>query len=214
MWLVRPYPVAAIAQAKRAIAAAAEGDVAPMRALYAEARDALLHVDPFEVKDSEREHAKAATSDKHAARSVKHVSADWEAIVAVGATIEDAFRFRGFAWAVAAERYELGGRFEDFVEGEDFVGVSAEDGALYVALPALVGLGPELAEELPGPCPLAGEPVHRLLGLPDSDVEDIDPLDGLAVSTESLRAQFPGLTGAWKLLAARSTELGLLIRKA
>ncbi|MCO4743415.1 MAG: hypothetical protein KC912_01415 [Proteobacteria bacterium] len=213
MWLVRPYPVDALTAAKQAIHSAAEGELDGLQALYRQARAALDAVDPDELGFHDQDHAKAPFSDKAAARAADRVAADWEGIVAVGARIEDVFRFRGFAWTAAAERYELGGSFADFVEGEGFRGVSDEDAALFVALPALVGLGPELAEEVGGACPFEGLRVAEILGLP-GDVDGVDPLDGIAVGAEALRAVFPALTGGWKSVASRATQLGLLIRKA
>ncbi|TNE89095.1 MAG: hypothetical protein EP330_11695 [Deltaproteobacteria bacterium] len=211
-FLVRPYPVAELAGARAALQAATEGDLEPLQALFVQAREALREADPDEVEDIEREHAKAGRNDKAAIRAAGRVADEWEGIVTVGASITDPFRFRGFAWLAASERYELGGSFEDFADGLDFPGVSAEDAALYVALPALIGLGAELPEELPGPLPFEGPSVAELLGLSGTDVTGVDPLDGIAIPAEVVRARFAGLGGAWKTLAARCTDSGLLIR--
>jgi hypothetical protein len=210
--LVRPYPAAAIARARRALDASVEGEIAPLQALFAEAREALRDADPDEIDDILGAYQGVASSDKAAARAARRVAGEWEGIVTLGASIRDPFRFRGFAWAAASERYGLDGSFSDFTDGLDFPGVSAEDAALYVALPALVGLGPELPEEIPGPLPFEGDSVARLLGLGEADVEGVDPLDGTLITGEMIRSTFARLEGPWRAIAARCTECGMLVR--
>lgn len=212
-WLVRPYPFEEVSRARAALTAATEGDLQPLQDLYQRARDALLEADPDEVEDLMRAFGGAPKSDRAAARAAAKVAEEWEGIVTVGASIRDPFRFRGFSWAAASKRYDLGGTFEEFSEGLDFPGVSPEDAALYVVLPALIGLGAEFPEEIAGPVPLEGERVAELLGLEHMDVAGVDPLDAIVVRAETVRAAFASLDGAWREVASRCTETGMLVRE-
>lgn len=214
--LVRPYPVERLRAVPQAIADAAGGDMAGLQALYRDAVTALEALDPEEVEDLRREYARAVTSDKVLVRAALDVSETWEGTVVVGALLADPARFRGYAWLAAQVRYELSPHLRDvegfraYASGAGLPSTSPEDAALYAAVPALVGLGPEFPEELEEPVPLDGDPVWRLLGLPD--VEGVDPLDGLAVSPEECRARCPGLRGPWRELVGRCLESGVLIR--
>lgn len=214
--LVRPYPVRLLAGAREAITRAAAGDVRPLMALYHEAVRALEAMDPDEVAELRDGWEGAPTSDRVAARAALAVADTWEGIVVVGATITQPARFRGFALLAAEARYGEAApaleRMSAYSKGASLPDVSPEDSALYAALPAMVGLGPEHPEELPGPVPLEGEPVHRLLGLPDADWSGIDPLDGLAVPSEVCLARLAGLPPAWRALVSRCADQGLLIR--
>lgn len=215
--LVRPYPVDALAEAREALANAATGDLAALRALYVRARDQLHALDPDEVRDPVRAHPEAGSRDKAALKAAADVADTWEGVVAVAATIEPLPRLRGFLMACATFRYldvedpELSA-FKAWCRGDWLPGLSPEDSVLYAALPALLGLGPELPDELRGPAPVEGEAVWSLLGLPEDDWEGADPLDGFAISAETCAAAYPSATGTWRGLLARGATEGLLLR--
>lgn len=220
MWLVRPYPVARIPDARRAIEAAASGDLRPMQALYRAAASALAELDPDDLAMWQDDHPDAARSDGAATRAAELVCDAWEGIVGVGATITDQIRFRAFAWLAADRRFELTSEkvapaelFARYAEGDELPDTSPEDAALYVALSALVGLGPELPDELEGDCPFQGDRVGALLGLPGEDWDEVDPLDAIAVRPEQCRAAFAGVPAAWRDVVGRSLESGLIIRR-
>jgi hypothetical protein len=216
--LVRPFPVALLATAGQAIRAAAAGDVEPLHALYVVARDALEDLDPDEVHDPVIAHPEAGHRDRPALFAALDVAEAWEGVVAVGASIGPTPRFRGFILTCAWCRYLDGTagdleQFKAWCRGEPLPGLSDDDTALYAALPALLGLGPELPDELPGPCPAEGEPAWRLLGLPEADWDGVDPLDGVAISPAECAARYPGVSGPWKPILARGAESGgLLVR--
>lgn len=216
--LVRPYPVHLLAAGGEAIRAAAGGDVAPLQVLYREAADALAAMDPDEVAELREGFERAPTSDRIAAEAALALSETWEGIVSVGATLRDARRFRAFAWLAAEARYSdarpAADNFEVYARGAALPGVSPDDAALYAALPALIGLGPELPEELPGPCPLPGEDVRVMLGLPDEDWSGVDPVDGLAVAPDLCLRHLAGLPPRWRAYVERCADQGLLIRPA
>jgi hypothetical protein len=214
--VVRPYPVHALVAGRDAISLAARGDVRPLQALYAAAVAALAEIDPDEVEDLREPWARAGASDKLAARAALEVADTWEGIVSVGSLIQEPGRFRGFAWMCAQVQYGVGEPSLDhmarFCRGDPLPRTSIEDTALYAALPALIGLGPELPEELPGPALLTGESVRELLGLPEGDWAGIDPIDGVAVSPETCLTHLAALPPAWRSLVERSADRGLLIR--
>jgi hypothetical protein len=208
-----------MAEVRQAISDAAAGNIKSLQTLYDSAAQALQALDPDEVADWRRAHPRAASVDRATARAAVDVAETWEGVVCVGSAISDGRRFRGFAWLAAHARYigTVGpdiGRVRGFAQGGQLPRTSAEDSALYAALPALVGLGPELPEELPGPCPIPGEVVWRLLGLPQGDWGGIDPLDGIAIDAEQCRAHLAGVPAAWRDLVARCAETGLIARKA
>lgn len=217
--LVRPYPVDRLPAAAQALAAAMAGDLRPLHALYVQARDALEDIDPDEVRDPVLQHLRAGELDKAALAAALDQADAWESIVAIGATIDPGPRFRGFAWACASLRY-LDQRpdrsaFARFADGAPLPGLSIDDTVLYALLPALIGLGPELPDELPGPCPAQGTAAYKLVGLPDDDWEGADPLDGLAVSPDACAAAFPAASGAWREVLGRGARSGgLLVRAA
>jgi len=215
--LVRPYPVAALAQARTAMQAALDGDVAPLRALFITARDHLEDLDPDEAREPVVAHTEAGHRDKAALHAAVDVAEAWEGVVAIGASIDPLPRFRGFAWACAHVRYLDRSRpslsaFKAWCRGQWLADLGPEDTVLYATLPALMGLGPELPDEVPGPCPVQGEPAWRLLGLPEDDWEGADPLDGTAITAEACAAAFPGSSEPWRSLLARGAEHGLLVR--
>lgn len=215
--LARPYPVGVLASAREAIARAAAGDVRRLMSLYELAANALEALDPDEVAEWRDDWSGAAGSDRVAARAALAVADTWEGVVSVGATIRDPARFRGFAWLAAGVRYgdHADARsFAAYRDGRPLPDTSPEDTALYAALPALVGLGPELPDELPGPLPLPAERVADLLGLPDDELDGIDPLDGLAVFPEACLAHLAGLPPAWRAVVERCADQGLLVRRA
>lgn len=216
--LVRPYPVGVLASVREAIARAAAGDVRRLMSVYQLAVSALEELDPDEVEELRSDWRAAVRSDRAAARAALEVADTWEGVVTVGATISEPARFRGFAWLAAEVRYGDGrpdpAAFKAYRDGRPLPHTSPEDTALFAALPALIGLGPELAEELPGPLPLPAEPVARLLGLPEHDVEGIDPLDGLAVFPEACLAHLAGLPPVWRAVVERCAGQGLLVRRA
>lgn len=216
--LVRPFPVGRLDQAGDAVRAAAAGDIVPLQAIFVVARDNLEDLDPDEVRDPVIAHPEAGHRDKPALYAALGVAEAWEGVVAVGASIAPEARFRGFAWACAWRRYLDGGdgdleQFKRWCRGELLPGLSADDTALYAALPALLGLGPELPDELPGPCPVAGEPAWKLLGLPEADWAGADPLDGLAISPTTCSGAYASVSGPWKSVLARGArDGGLLVR--
>lgn len=225
MLLARPYPVQRLAEARSAIALAAgrPPDLRPLLELYKVARSALADLDPDEVADFRRDHPRAAATDAAAIRAAHDVSDTWEGVVSVGAGITDVRRFRGFAWLAAHLRYVPGGlgerqrleHFEKYVAGFNLPETSAEDAALFAAVPALIGLGPELPDEIAEPCPVPGTPVWELLGLPaEGEYAGIDPLDGIAVPPETLQAHYAGLPAAWRDLATRCLDRGMIVRTA
>lgn len=221
LWLARPFRVDRLDDVRDAIAASARGDVRPLQALYKAAAQALDALDPDEVAEHRAAHRQAARDDRAAAKAAVEVADTWEGIVSVGATITDPERFRGFCWLAAQVSFDLSPYLRDveglrsYATGAGLPDTSPEDAGLYVALPALLGLGPEYPEEIEGECPLEGRVVGAVLGLPDDgDWDGIDPLDGVAVSAETLRARFAGLAGAWKAIAQRGLEGGLLVRRS
>lgn len=220
MWLVRPFPVARLDEARHALRTCVDGDVRPMMALYGAAAAALAQIDPEEVEDARQAWRLAPEIDRVAARAAVACAEAWEETVSVGATIRDPQRFRGFAWLAAAVRTGLVpanpdvGRLLTFGRGATLPRTRPDDAALYGLLPALIGLGPELPDEVDTACPMAGTPVWQALGLSPGDWVGVDPVDGFAVSPEACRAAYAGLAGAWRLAAARGTESGLLVRSA
>ncbi len=220
IYLVRPYPIDRLAEAQLALVAAVNGDVRPMSALYRAASDALDRLDPDEVMLARAAYPLAGELDRTAARAAVACAASWEETVSVGSTIRDPDRFRGFAWLAAQVRAGLApanpdiGRIQAFARGAPLPRTSAADSALYAIVPALIGLGPELADELVGPCPLAGDPVWKLLGLTAQDWAGIDPLDGIAVTPQTCRAAYATVDGAWRNAVARGATDGLLVRIA
>lgn len=216
--LVRPYPVGRLEEARHAIAAAAAGDLRPLHALYLAATDALAAIDEDEVEDHRSEHRAAAREDRAAARAAVEVADVWEGIVSVGSVLRDMRRFRAFAWTAAAARYGIGradaASFARYAAGADLPDTSPEDSALYAALPALVGLGPELPDELDAPCPVPGEAVGAILGLPEADWTGVDPLDGIALTADAARAHFSAASPEWREVLSRCVEGGCLVRPA
>ena len=216
MLLARPYPVAHLAEARAAIAAAVQDDLRPLHALFVAARDALAALDPDEVADFRREHPRASHTDVAAAAAALDVAETWEGVVSLGAGITDLRRFRGFAVLAAHRRYgdrPRADHFARYAAGAALPNTSVDDTALLALLPALEGLGPELPDELPTPCPLPGAPFWRVLGLPDEgDYLGIDPLDATVLSPDDLRAHYAGLPPGWRELAARCVGTGMIVR--
>lgn len=219
VWLARPYRTDRLDAVREAIDAGAAGDVTPLQALYREATAELAALDPDEVADHQGTHRKAGRDDEAALRAATRSADLWEAVVSVGATIVDPARFRAFAWLAAHVRYDLSpaGRdlagFRAYARGRDLPDTSPEDSALYAALPALLGLGPEFPDEIAEPCPLEGRLVGTILGLPGEEWDDVDPLDGVAISAGTCRAHYSGLAGAWRDVVGRSLEHGMLVRR-
>ncbi|NCG21522.1 MAG: hypothetical protein GWP91_21120 [Rhodobacterales bacterium] len=216
--LVRPYPVEALGLARTALHPARSNDLSELQALYARACAELLALDPDEVHEWRSEHPNVAQQDRSAGRAAIELADAWEGIVAVGATIKDPKRFRGFVWLAAHVRYELAKRpsaklLGHYAQGAALPKTSAEDSLLFAVLPALVGLGPNHPDELAGPCPLPSKPVWSALGLEDADWAGLDPLDGQVVSAEVCRSQVAGLQGPWRAMAERGVGSGLLFRK-
>lgn len=217
-FLVRPYPVDRLAGAGEAVQKAIAGDYEGLFHLTVSARDALEDLDPDEVRLPVLDHLQAGERDKAALRAAVEVAETWEGVVAIGASIPTLPRFRGFVLACAAVRYldiepDLEA-FKAWCRGEDLPGLSADDTALYAALPALLGLGPELPDEVSGQCPVQGDPVWSILGLPDEDWEGADPLDGMAIDAEACSGAFAGATPAWREVLARGAAAGgLLVRR-
>lgn len=215
--LVRPYPVNRVPEARAALEAAGRGDLGPMQALYRAAAEALAAIDPDEVADARDEHRRALRDDVALARAAHAVHDTWEGIVAVGSVLSPRL-FRGFSHLVAHVRYELGPnadaiRLRAYAAGAALPDLEPRDAALYVALPALIGLGPELPEELAGPCPFPGEPLARALGLPaDDDWSGVDPLDGILVDPATCRALYAAAPMKWREVVGRALETGLLVR--
>jgi hypothetical protein len=216
MLLARPYPVPRIAEAQSAIQAAVLDDLRGMHTLFAAARDALAALDPDEVADFRREHPRVAHTDVAAAAAALDVAETWEGVVSLASEITDLRRFRGFVCLAAHRRYGERPRAEHFARyagGAPLPHTSVDDTALLALLPALEGLGPELPDELPDPCPLPGVPFWRLLGLPDDgDYVGIDPLDATVLSADDLRAHYAGLPPGWRELSARCMGTGMIVR--
>lgn len=219
MLLVRPYPVDQLTEARRALHAAANGDVAPLQRLYRAAAAALSEMDPDEVDEFREEFPRAVKDDQALAHAAVSLADTWEGVVAIGSMLSNRERFRGFAWLAAQVRYGLepakrdASRIRAYASGAPLPDTDDADAALYAALPALIGLGPELAEELPEPLPFAGVSVASLLGLPeDDDWAGIDPLDGIAVSAETCRAHYASASAEWREVLGRCLETGLLAR--
>lgn len=212
--LVRPYPVAWLPRARLAITAALDGELAPLHQICVAARDALEVLDPDEAREAVLAHTDAANRDRSALSAALDEPEAWEAVVSLAATFNPEPRLRGFLVASAAARY-FGRRpdlkaFKRYCRGEPLPGLSHDDTLLYALMPALIGLGPELAEAMPSPCPVAGAPVWEILGLPEGDWEGIDPLDGLAVSVESCQSS---ASGPWAPMLQRGAAAGgLLVR--
>jgi hypothetical protein len=216
--LVRPYPVHRLVEARTALDAAAHGDLAHLHRLYRAAADALATIDPDEVEDFRADHARAFRDDQALARAAVAVADTWEGVVAIGSMLSGR-RFRGFAWLCAQIRYDLeparrdASRLRAYESGEGLPGTSTADAALYVALPALMGLGPELPDEVAPPCAVTGEPVARILGLAaDADWAGIDPLDAIAIAPDVCRAQFAVASADWRPLLGRGLATGLVVR--
>jgi hypothetical protein len=216
--LVRPYPVHQLAAAGRAVQAAIAGDVAPLHALYVAASDALEDIDPDEVRDPVLAHVQAGHRDKAALVAALAEAEAWESVVAIGASIPAGPRFRAFAWACASVRYlDLrpdAAAFSRYAAGAPLPGLSIDDTALYALLPALIGLGPELPDELAGPCPVEGAPAWRLAGLPEDDWDGADPLDGTALTPETCASGIAVADGAWREALRRGAAGGGLIVRA
>lgn len=219
--LARPYPIARLAEARAALAAAVGGDVAPLQRLYQAAADALGALDPDELAELRDDHRRAFRSDEALARAAVQLADTWEGVVAVGSMLKRPGDFRGFAWLAAQVRYDLGPARRDatqirfYARGGELPDTEPADAALYAAVPALTGLGPELPEELDGPLPLPGEPMWRLLGLPEGDDwSGVDPLDGYAIDAGACRAHYAAVPPAWRDLLSRCMEDGLLVRPA
>lgn len=217
-FLVRPYPVAQLTEAGDAVRSAIAGDYEGLFHLTVAARDALEDLDPDEVRLPVLDHLQAGERDKATLRAALDVADTWEGVVAIGATIPTLPRFRGFVLACAALRYldvepDLE-RFKRWCRGEDLPGLSADDTALYAALPALLGLGPELPDEVSGPCPVDGPSAWSVMGLPDEDWEGADPLDGKVIDADACSSAFAGASAEWREVLARGAEAGgLLVRK-
>lgn len=217
--LVRPYPVSRLEAAAAALSAAQGGDLALLQELYVFARDQLEDLDPDEVREPVLAHTEAGHRDKVALRAAIDVADAWEGVVAIAGTIAPLPRFRGFLWTCAWRRYldtegpDLS-RFKRWCRGELLPDLGPEDTVLYAALPALVGMGPELPDELPGPAPVEGRPVFEILGLPDEDWEGADPIDGIAIDADTCAGAISGASGAWKDALSRGARQGLLIRPA
>ena len=210
-WEARRYDVQALRRARSAIDAACAGDMAPMQAMYAAARAQLYACDPEEVTDLEQSFRAASRSDGAARQLVPRVFEAWEEVVCAATAISDPFRFRAFVWTAASLRYELGGGFDDYAAGEEFSGVSSEDGALYALMPALLGLGPWLPASVPDPSSMARLRVVDLLEIPGDHVDGIDPLDGWVMTPEALLSIEQAPSG-WEQVVADGAGLGLLIR--
>lgn len=216
--LVRAYPVALLPQIREALEAAQAQSFEPLQAVFAKASEHLEDLDPDEVRDPVLRHPEAGSRDKAAFAAALDVADTWEGIVAIAATIPPAPRFRGFLFACACLRYldvddpDLDA-FKVWCRGQWLPGLGPEDSVLYAALPALIGLGPDLEDALPGPCPVRGERVQDLLGLPDEDWSGADPIDGVAISAEACKAAVEGAEGPWRIALMRGARAGLLVRR-
>ena len=215
--LVRPYPVARLIEARLALQAASRNDLVPLQALYRAAAETLAAIDPDEVADVRDEHRRAMRDDVALARAAHAVADTWEGIVAIGSVLPPRL-FRGFVCLAAHVRYELGPsadvlRLRAYAGGAALPDLEPMDAALYIALPALAGLGPELPDELAGPCPFPGELLVRRLGLPeDDDWAGVDPLDGIVIEPETCRAMYAAAPMKWREVVGRALETGLLVR--
>ncbi len=221
MLLVRPYPYARFALAREALAGAAKGDVGPLQRLYRDAATALAEIDPDEVDEFRQEFPRAVRDDQALARAAGSLADTWEGIVAIASMLSNRERFRGFVWLAAQIRYDLepnkrdAGRLRAYASGARLPDLLPSDEALYVALPALIGLGPELPDEVVPPVPVPCEPVWSLLGLPEGDDwNGLDPLDAFAISPETCRAHYAAASAAWQPVLARGLENGLIARSA
>ncbi len=219
MLLVRPYPVHRLIDARQAIESAARGDVTLLWKLYRAASDALAALDPDEVDEFIQEHKKAFKDEQSLAHAAVTLADTWEGLVSIGAQIKDKADFRGFTWLAAQVRYELepakrdGSRLKMYARGGALPDTTPEDAALYVALPALIGLGPEFPDELAEPCPIPTTPIPALLGLsPEDDWTGVDPLDGFAILPEDARAHYAAAPAVWRPILCRGLEHGLLVR--
>lgn len=221
MLLVRPYPVHLLAEARAAMERLHHDDLAPLQKLYREAAAALSDIDPDEVDEFRQEFPRAVRDDQALARAAGAVADTWEGIVAIASMVSNRDRFRGFLWLCAQVRYELeparrdAGRLRAYADGAHLPAIPVSDEALYVALPALMGLGPELPDEIEGEIPFPHQPVTELLGLPtDDDWAGVDPLDGWVISPEACRAHYAAAPPAWRDALGRGLERGLLVRAA
>jgi len=217
--LVRPYPVHRLFEAREALTAAVKGDVVPLWKLYRAAAEALAAMDPDEVEEFIQEHPKAFKDDQGLAHAAVSVADTWEGLVSIGARIKDKGTFRGFAWLAAQVRYDLqpskrdASRLKLYARGEALPDTPVADAALYVALPALIGLGPEFPDELKEPCPVPTTPIPSLLGLSaEDDWAGVDPLDGWAILPEDARAHYAAAPPEWRSILNRGVEHGLLVR--
>lgn len=217
--LVRPYPVARLVEARFAFERALKGDVSGLQVLYQASAAALADIDPDEVDEFRQEFPRAIGDDQALARAATTLADTWEGIVSIGSMLANRGRFRGFLWLAAQVRYDLeparrdAGRLRAYAEGAHLPDLLPADEILYAALPALIGLGPELPEEIEGPVPLPNEPVARLLGLPeDDDWSGIDPIDGVVVSAETCRAHYAATPAPWRSIVGRSLQCGLIVR--
>jgi hypothetical protein len=217
--LVRPYPVQHLAKAAHAISVAADGDYSELHALYELACDALEDIDPDEVHLHILEHTEVGDLDKATLRAALSVHGTWEGVVSIATSIVGTARFRAFVVACAYHRYvgrkKVNNRqLRAWGAGQPLPGVSAHDTALFAALPMLMGLGPELPDEIKEPCPVQGEPVWSVLGLLEGDWAGVDPIDGTAITAEVCRDACASATGVWRDSLARGSEHGLLIRRS
>jgi hypothetical protein len=219
--LVRPYPYASLALARDALNGAANGDVGALQRLYRDAAAALAEIDPDEVDEFRQEYPRAVRDDQALARAAGSLADTWEGIVAIASMLSNRDRFRGFVWLAAQIRYDLepnkrdASRLRAYASGARLPDLLPSDEALYVALPALIGLGPELPEEVAPPMPVPAEPVARLLGLPeDDDWAGLDPLDGFVISPDTCRAHYAAAPPAWQSVLARGLQYGLIVRSA
>lgn len=215
---VRPYPVAQLALGKRALEAFQQGNLNAASQLMSAAKAALLAIDPDAIREPISAHPDAPARDKAALNAAMDVADTWEGVVAIAATISSLPRLRGFLVACAWCRYldEDDPSLNDFkagCRGQLLPGLSVEDTSLYALLPGLIGLGPELADEVGEPHALTGTPAWQLLGLPKADWGGVDPLDGLAVTPDECSAALASERGPWRELLARgASDGGLLIR--
>lgn len=216
--LVRPYPVAHLAACAGALKAFQANELAPIHKVYRAASDALGDLDPDAIREPLMLHGDAGQRDRAALNAALDIADTWEGVVAVAATVEPLPRLRGFLLAAAWCRYldaddPTLDDFKALCRGGLLPGLQVEDTTLYASLPALMGLGPELPDELPGPSPVVGVPARILLELPDEDWSGIDPIDGAAITPEQCADASSAVQGAWRdWLNRGATEGGLLIR--